>query len=43
LSQKQAAELLGVGLRTLARWENGDAEPVGRLAEAAIEKFLRGE
>jgi transcriptional regulator with XRE-family HTH domain len=39
LSQKEAARRIGVDQCTLARWERGEREPVGRFAVAA-ERFL---
>lgn len=44
LSQRAAAEnVLHVGLRTLIRWERGEAKPRGRLVVEAVERFLAGE
>ena len=34
LSQRQVSEMLGVGLRTLQRWESGDQVPPAYLARA---------
>jgi transcriptional regulator with XRE-family HTH domain len=43
LSQKEAAKRMGVDPGTLAKWERGEREPVGRFLEA-VERFLnRGE
>ncbi|MGD0201859.1 MAG: recombinase family protein [Bryobacteraceae bacterium] len=42
LSQKEAAGRLGADPSTLARWEKGDAEPVGTALRRA-ERFLAGE
>jgi transcriptional regulator with XRE-family HTH domain len=38
-SQKAAARRLGVDPSTLARWERGEVEPIGKLA-ARAERFL---
>jgi site-specific DNA recombinase len=41
LSQKAAAGRIGVDPATLARWERGECEPMGRYL-AMAERFLRG-
>jgi transcriptional regulator with XRE-family HTH domain len=40
LTLAQAAEVIGVDPATLARWERGETRPVGKLALAAITRFL---
>jgi transcriptional regulator with XRE-family HTH domain len=42
MSQKQAAARLGVDPGTLARWERGEREPMGRFTEQVAE-FMRCE
>jgi len=41
-TQAQAAERIGVSLRTFQQWELGAADPRGKLARVAIERFLGG-
>ena len=38
LTQKQAAAVIGVDQGTLARWERGEREPLGKWLER-VEKF----
>ena len=33
LTQKQLAELIGVTVRTIGRWENGDRVPIPQVLE----------
>jgi transcriptional regulator with XRE-family HTH domain len=42
LSQKEAAERLGVDPGTLAKWERGEREPAGAFL-ARVKQFLGGE
>ncbi len=40
-TQAQVAEHLGVGARTLRRWENGKGHPLpGSLYDEAVKRFL---
>lgn len=41
LTQAQLAEKLGVSLRTLHGWENGDTEPRGKLQVQAVAAFVQ--
>lgn len=41
LSQRALAAELGVGLRSILRWENGESEPSG-LYVVAVENWLQG-
>ena len=42
LSQSQAAETLGVPVKTLQGWEQGRPMPYPRLLEMALERHQRG-
>ena len=40
LTQKEAADLLGVSRRTYEKWEQGESEPSDRPNRAQIEKRM---
>jgi DNA-binding transcriptional regulator YiaG len=42
LSQSQAADVLGVSVRTLQGWEAGRSMPYPRLLEVTIKVYQRG-
>ena len=43
LTQVEAADLIGVSLRSIIYWERGNHEPRSRLVRQAAMDFIRGE